>query len=144
MSFLTTRIFVLIAAFVLLFLTTVASASSDPAFAGIAAKANDSMSANHNPAGLARISESEWTGRIIGGRCDRDAVVQKASVREHPLHLLFAVLGPFVAVEIGVGIEGKRDGAGLLDAPQETLADERTMLESMPGILPWWSFSTRS
>jgi len=65
MLFLTTRIFVLIAAFVLSLLTTVVSASSDPAFTGIAAKANDSMSANHNPAGLARINESEWSGRVI-------------------------------------------------------------------------------
>jgi long-chain fatty acid transport protein len=65
MFFLPTPIFVLIAACVLSLLTPVVSASSDPAFAGIAAKANDSMSANHNPAGLARISESEWTGRVI-------------------------------------------------------------------------------
>jgi len=65
MLFLTTRIFVLIAAFVLSLLTPVVSASSDPAFTGIAAKANDSMSANHNPAGLARIKESEWSGRLI-------------------------------------------------------------------------------
>ena len=65
MLFLTTRIFVIVAAFVLSLLTPVVSASSDPAFAGIAAKANDSMSANQNPAGLARINESEWSGRLI-------------------------------------------------------------------------------
>lgn len=65
MLFLTTRISVVIAAFLLLLLTTVVSASSDPAFTGIAAKANDSMSANLNPAGLARIKESEWTGQLI-------------------------------------------------------------------------------
>ena len=50
---------------ILSLLFTVVHASSDPAFTGIAAKTNDAMSANHNPAGLARIKESEWTGRLI-------------------------------------------------------------------------------
>ena len=53
-----------------LLLSTLVDASSDPAFSGIAAKANDSMSANHNPAGLARIKESEWTGRLIWFRSE--------------------------------------------------------------------------
>jgi len=65
MLFFITRPSAPIAALFLSLLTTVVSASSDPAFSGIAAKANDAMSASHNPAGLARISESEWTGRLI-------------------------------------------------------------------------------
>jgi hypothetical protein len=52
MLFFITRSSVPIAALFLSLLTTVVSASSDPAFTGIAAKANDSMSASHNPAGL--------------------------------------------------------------------------------------------
>jgi long-chain fatty acid transport protein len=40
-------------------------ANADAAFSGIAAKVDDAVSANRNPAGLARIKESEWAGQAI-------------------------------------------------------------------------------
>ena len=55
---------------VLSFLAKAVGASSDPAFSGIAAKTNDAMSANHNPAGLARIQQSEWTGRVLWAKSE--------------------------------------------------------------------------
>jgi long-chain fatty acid transport protein len=40
-------------------------ANTDPAFTGIAAPADDAVSANTNPAGLTRIQRPEWVGQAI-------------------------------------------------------------------------------
>ena len=65
MSFATPRTAVIVAVLSQPAWISDAQASSDPVFTGIAAKVNDAMSVAHNPAGLARIGESEWTGRVV-------------------------------------------------------------------------------
>jgi long-chain fatty acid transport protein len=59
-----------------------ALANTNPGFAGIAAPANDAVSANNNPAGLTRIQRPEWVGQAILYSSDSEFVTTDVDTGE--------------------------------------------------------------
>ena len=75
------------------------------------------VAARHHALDRHQRLEGAWT--VVGRAWHRDAGVEKRSMREHPAHLVVAVLRPLLSVIVDVGPEGRRHGSGRLDARQQ-------------------------